>query len=163
VKLYLRINTNNPPKIYLNYNKPNIIMDIKGSETEKNLLKAFAGESQARNRYTYFASVAKKEGYEQISAIFTETADNEKEQAKIFFKHLKIWWFPVEITASYPAGKIGTQRKSSRAANGEHEEWGKLYPEFEKVALKKVSRMLQNHSMKLQKLKSNMKKSTENY
>ncbi len=113
-------------------------MDIKGSETEKNLLKAFAGESQARNRYTYFASVAKKEGYEQISAIFTETADNEKEHAKIFFKHLeKSGGFPVEITASYPAGKIGTTKENLlAAANGEHEEWGKLYPEFEKVALK---------------------------
>ena len=113
-------------------------MDIKGSETEKNLLKAFAGESQARMRYTYFASVAKKEGYEQISAIFTETADNEKEHAKIFFKHLeKSEGMPVEITASYPAGKIGTTKENLlAAANGEHEEWGELYPEFEKVALK---------------------------
>jgi len=113
-------------------------MELKGSETEKNLLKAFAGESQARNRYTYFASVAKKEGYEQISAIFTETADNEKEHAKIFFKHLeKSQGLPVEITASYPAGKIGTTKENLlAAANGEHEEWGKLYPEFEKIALK---------------------------
>ncbi len=113
-------------------------MEIKGSETEKNLLKAFAGESQARMRYTYFASVAKKEGYEQISAIFTETADNEKEHAKIFFKHLeKSGGLPVEITASYPAGRIGTTKENLlAAANGEHEEWGDLYPEFEKVALK---------------------------
>ncbi len=113
-------------------------MELKGSETEKNLLKAFAGESQARMRYTYFASVAKKEGYEQISAIFTETADNEKEHAKIFFKHLeKSEGMPVEITASYPAGKIGTTKENLLAsANGEHEEWGELYPEFEKVALK---------------------------
>lgn len=113
-------------------------MELKGSETEKNLLKAFAGESQARMRYTYFASVAKKEGYEQISAIFTETADNEKEHAKIFFKHLeKSEGLPVEITASYPAGKIGTTKENLLvAANGEHEEWGELYPEFEKIALK---------------------------
>ncbi len=113
-------------------------MEIKGSETEKNLLKAFAGESQARMRYTYFASVAKKEGYEQISAIFTETADNEKEHAKIFFKHLeKSEGLPVEITASYPAGKIGTTKENLlAAANGEKEEWGELYPEFEKVARK---------------------------
>lgn len=113
-------------------------MELKGSETEKNLLKAFAGESQARNRYTYFASVAKKEGYEQISFIFTETADNEKEHAKIFFKHLeKSEGLPVEITASYPAGKIGTTKENLlAAANGEHEEWGELYPEFEKIALK---------------------------
>src|SRR3989344_1752817 len=79
-------------------------MSLKGSQTEKNLLKAFAGESQARNRYTYFASVAKREGFEQISAIFQETADNEKEHAQIFFKHLQ--GGEVEITASYPAGKI---------------------------------------------------------
>ena len=83
--------------------------DIKGTQTEKNLLKSFAGESQARMRYTYFASVAKKEGYEQISAIFTETADNEKEHAEIFFKHLfDSNGESVEITAEYPAGKIGT-------------------------------------------------------
>lgn len=113
-------------------------MDLKGSQTEKNLLKAFAGESQARNRYTYFASVAKKEGYEQISAIFTETADNEKEHAKIFFKHLeKSGGSPVEITAMYPAGKIGTTEDNLLAsANGEKEEWSELYPEFEKIARK---------------------------
>jgi rubrerythrin len=113
-------------------------MELKGSETEKNLLKAFAGESQARNRYTYFASVAKKEGYEQISAMFTETADNEREHAKIFFKHLeKSGGMPVEITASYPAGKIGiTEENLLAAANGEKEEWGKIYPEFEKIARK---------------------------
>jgi rubrerythrin len=113
-------------------------MDFKRSETEKNLLKAFAGESQARNRYTYFASVAKKEGYEQISAIFTETADNEKEHAKIFFKYLeKSGGAKVEIIASYPAGKIGTTRENLlAAANGEKEEWSALYPNFEKVARK---------------------------
>jgi rubrerythrin len=111
-------------------------MDFKGSETEKNLLKAFAGESQARNRYTYFASVAKKEGYEQISAIFAETADNEKEHAKVFFKHLeKSGGMAVEITASYPAGKIGTTKENLlAAANGEKEEWTTLYPNFGKIA-----------------------------
>jgi rubrerythrin len=113
-------------------------MNFKGSETEKNLLKAFAGESQARNRYTYFASVAKKEGYEQISAIFTETADNEKEHAKIFFKYLeKSEGAKVEIIASYPAGKIGTTKENLLAAtNGEKEEWSALYPNFEKIAKK---------------------------
>ena len=113
-------------------------MEFKGSETEKNLLKAFAGESQARNRYTYFASVAKKEGYEQISAIFLETADNEKEHAKVFFKHLsKSEGMPVEITASYPAGKIGTTKENLlAAANGEKEEWTTLYPNFGKIARK---------------------------
>jgi rubrerythrin len=111
-------------------------MDLKGTETEKNLLKAFAGESQARMRYNYFASVAKKEGYEQISAIFMETADNEKEHAKVFFKHLKdSEGLPVEITAEYPAGKIGTTEENLKAsAMGENEEWTKLYPEFEKIA-----------------------------
>jgi rubrerythrin len=113
-------------------------MEFKGSETEKNLLKAFAGESQARNRYTYFSGVAKKEGYEQISAIFLETADNEKEHAKVFFKHLeKSGGIAVEITASYPAGKIGTTKENLlAAANGEKEEWTSLYPNFEKIARK---------------------------
>lgn len=113
-------------------------MNLRGSETEKNLLKAFAGESQARNRYTYFASVAKKEGYEQISGIFTETADNEKEHAKVFFKHLeKSEGKKVEIIASYPAGRIGTTKENLlAAANGEKEEWSSLYPTFEKVARK---------------------------
>lgn len=113
-------------------------MKLKGSKTEKNLLNAFAGESQARMRYNYFASVAKKEGYEQISGIFTETADNEKEHAEMFFKYLKeSEGMPVEITASYPAGKIGTTKENLlAAANGELEEWEKLYPEFEKIALK---------------------------
>jgi rubrerythrin len=106
---------------------------IKGSQTEKNLLKAFAGESQARNRYTYFASQAKKEGFEQISAIFLETADNEKEHAKIFFNYLE--GGAVEITASYPAGKISsTSDNLLEAAEGEKAEWGKIYPEFEKIA-----------------------------
>jgi len=101
---------------------------IKGTKTEKNLLASFAGESQARNRYTYFASVAKKEGYEQISAIFLETAENEKEHAKRFFKLLE--GGEVEITASYPAGMIKTTAENLRAAaNGENLEWTKLYKE----------------------------------
>ena len=108
-------------------------MGIKGTQTELNLLKAFAGESQARNRYTYFASEAKKAGFEQISAIFLETADNEKEHAKVFFKHLE--GGPAEITATYPAGKIGTiEENLLAAAEGEAEEWGVLYPGFADVA-----------------------------
>jgi rubrerythrin len=103
--------------------------DIKGTETEKNLLKAFAGESQARNRYTYFASVARKEGYRQIEALFTETAENEREHAKRFFKFLE--GGDLEIQASYPAGKIGTTLENLKAAAaGENEEWTELYPAF---------------------------------
>jgi rubrerythrin len=110
-------------------------MKLKGSETERNLLKAFAGESQARNRYTYFSSVARKEGYEQISAIFTETADNEKEHAKLFFQLLQ--GGDVEITASYPAGVIGTTADNLRAAAaGEKMEWSAIYPNFADTAKK---------------------------
>ena len=106
---------------------------IKGSRTEQNLLKSFAGESQARNRYTYFASGAKKEGYEQIAAIFIETAENEKEHAKIFFKHLE--GGEVEITASYPAGMIkDTKTNLEAAAAGENMEWTTLYADFAQVA-----------------------------
>ncbi len=106
---------------------------LKGTKTEKNLLASFAGESQARNRYTYFASVAKKEGYKQIEGLFLETADNEKEHAKKFFKLLE--GSDVEITATYPAGVIGkTAENLEAAANGEHEEWEVLYPEAAKVA-----------------------------
>ncbi|MCG8338365.1 MAG: rubrerythrin family protein [Proteobacteria bacterium] len=108
-------------------------MSIKGTKTEKNLLKAFAGESQARNRYTYFASQAKKEGFVQISAIFEETANQEKEHAKRFFKFLE--GGDVEITESYPAGKIGTTLENlDSAASGEECEWQELYPGFAKVA-----------------------------
>ncbi|MGD9021925.1 MAG: rubrerythrin family protein, partial [Lysobacterales bacterium] len=107
--------------------------DIKGTQTEKNLLKAFAGESQARNRYTYFASVARKEGLVQISDIFMETADQEKEHAKRFFKFLE--GGDVEITATYPAGKIGsTAENLESAARGELEEWSELYPAFAATA-----------------------------
>ncbi len=106
---------------------------IKGSKTEKNLLAAFAGESQARNRYTYFASVAKKEGFEQISKIFIETADNEKEHAKVFFKHLE--GGDVEITAAFPAGVIkDTKSNLEAAAAGENLEWTTLYQDFSKIA-----------------------------
>ena len=106
---------------------------IKGTKTEKNLLASFAGESQARNRYTYFASQAKKEGYEQISAIFLETAENEKEHAKRFFKLLE--GGAVEISAVYPAGIIGKTAENLKAsADGENEEHTKLYPEAAKTA-----------------------------
>ncbi len=106
---------------------------IKGTKTEQNLLKSFAGESQARTRYTFFASKAKKEGYEQIAGVFAETADQEKEHAERFFKFLE--GGPVEITASYPAGKIGsTAENLLEAASGEYEEWHDLYAEFANVA-----------------------------
>ena len=106
---------------------------LKGTKTEKNLLASFAGESQARNRYTFFASVAKKEGFVQISNIFAETADNEKEHAKRFFKFLE--GGDLEITATYPAGKIGTTKENLlAAAMGENEEHTVLYPEAAKIA-----------------------------
>ncbi len=108
---------------------------LKGTKTEQNLLKAFAGESQARMRYDYFAKQAKKEGLEQIAAIFEETAINEKEHAKRFFKFLE--GNMVEITATYPAGKIGTTLENLKAAaEGENEEWTELYPEFADIAEK---------------------------
>lgn len=106
---------------------------LKGTGTEKNLLAAFAGESQARNRYTYWASQAKKEGYEQISGIFLDTAENEKEHAKKEFKFLE--GGEVEIHAGFPAGVIGTTEENLKAAaGGENYEWTKMYPEFAKVA-----------------------------
>ena len=145
-------------------------MQLKGSETEKNLLKSFAGESQARNRYTYFASVAKKEGYEQISTIFLETADNEKEHAKVFFKYLK--GRPLEITATYPAGKIdSTEKNLLAAANGEQEEHTLLYPIFEEIArkegfkeiansFKEIAEVEQQHEKRYRKLLNNIKTKT---
>ena len=106
---------------------------LKGTKTEQNLLKSFAGESQARNRYEFFASVAKKEGYEQIAAIFQETANQEKEHAKRFFKFLEGGM--TEITASYQAGIIGTTKENLKAAaEGEHEEYSILYPLFGEIA-----------------------------
>lgn len=108
-------------------------MSLKGTQTEKNLLIAFAGESQARNRYTYFASAAKKEGYVQISKIFEETANHEKEHAKRLFKFLE--GGDVEITAAYPAGKIGTTLENLKeAAAGENHEHTEMYPDFAKIA-----------------------------
>jgi rubrerythrin len=140
---------------------------VKGSKTEQNLLKAFAGESQARNRYTYFASVAKKEGYEQIANIFLETAENEKEHAKIFFKYLE--GGKVEITAMYPAGKISdTVENLLAAAEGEKEEFGVIYPEFEKIArqegfkevadsFKEIAEVEEKHEKRYRKLLENVK------
>ena len=108
---------------------------IKGTETEKNLLKSFAGESQAKNRYTYFAKQAKKEGYEQIASLFMETALQEEQHAKVFFKFLE--GGAVEITAMYPAGVIGTTEENLKAAAmGENEEWAEIYPHFAEVAEK---------------------------
>lgn len=108
-------------------------MALSGSRTEKNLLTAFAGESQARNRYTYFAGQAKKEGYVQIADIFEETANQEKEHAKRFFKFLE--GGEAEVKWAFPAGKIGTTAENLQAAAaGEHEEWTHMYPDFAKIA-----------------------------
>ena len=143
---------------------------VKGTKTEKNLLKAFAGESQARNRYTFFASVAKKEGYEQIADIFLETAGNEKEHAEVFFKHLD--GGDVEITAAYPSGKIGsTSENLLAAAEGEKLEWGTLYPEFEKIAkqegfkdvaesFEEIAEVEEQHEIRYRKLLENVKNGT---
>ncbi|MDP1728740.1 MAG: rubrerythrin family protein [archaeon] len=145
-----------------------MVKSIKGTQTEKNLLKAFAGESQARNRYTYFASEAKKAGFEQISAIFLETADNEKEHAKVFFKYLETGE-ALEITASYPAGRIGnTEKNLLEAAEGEKMEWSTLYPNFEKVAreegfkeiadsFKEIAEVEEQHEKRYRKLLVNVK------
>lgn len=110
-----------------------MVKSIKGTQTERNLLAAFAGESQARNRYTYFASAARKEGLEQIANIFIETAENEKEHAKVFFKHLE--GGEAEITARYPAGAIkDTKSNLQEAAAGEKMEWTSLYADFSRTA-----------------------------
>jgi rubrerythrin len=144
-------------------------MEFKGSQTEKNLLASFAGESQARNRYTFFASVAKKEGYEQIAGIFQETADNEKEHAELFFKQLK--GGSAEITASYPAGIIAdTASNLQAAAEGEKLEWSMLYPNFGNVAEKEgfsdaaftfrqVAKVEAYHERRYLKLLENVKQS----
>ncbi len=112
---------------------------LEGTKTLENLMKAFAGESQARNRYTYFASVARKEGYHQIEAIFLETADNEKEHAKVFYKYVVAGLdaesaVPVDISATYPAGLGDTRKNLLSAAAGEHEEWTELYNHFADIA-----------------------------
>ena len=143
---------------------------IKGTQTELNLLKSFAGESQARTRYTFFASVAKKEGFEQISAIFMETAEQEKEHAKKFFKYLEGGM--VEITASFPAGVIGTTAENLRAAaEGENEEWVELYPHFADVAeqegfpaialtFRNVAKVEAEHEKRYRKLLENVENGT---
>jgi len=145
------------------------IMELKGSQTEKNLLAAFAGESQARTRYTFFASVAKKEGYEQISAIFQETSDNEKEHAQLFFKHLQ--GGTAEIMAAYPAGIIGsTEENLKAAAEGEKLEWGTLYPNFAEGAKKEgfrdaartfhmIAKVENYHERRYRKLLANVEQS----
>ncbi len=145
-------------------------MKLKGSQTEKNLLAAFAGESQARNRYTYFAGVAKNAGYEQIAAIFLETADNEKEHAKRFFRLLE--GGEAEIVSAYPAGVIGdTSANLKAAADGEQFEWTKLYKGFEETArkegfkeaaiqFKEISAVEVEHEKRYRKLLKNVKENT---
>lgn len=141
--------------------------NLKGTKTEKNLLASFAGESQARNRYTYFAGVAKKAGFEQIAAIFLETADNEKEHAKRFFKFLK--GGDVEIIASYPAGVIeDTVANLEASAAGENLEWTKIYKEAEEIArkegfgeiasvIKEIAEVEEQHEIRYRKLLKNLK------
>lgn len=140
---------------------------IKGTRTEESLLASFAGESQARNRYTYFASQAKKEGYQQIAAIFLETADNEKEHAERFFKFME--GGDVEITESYPAGVIGdTPQNLEAAADGEHLEWSKLYKDAERIAreegfeeiadvFREIAEVEEQHEIRYRKLLNNVK------
>ncbi|MEA4890197.1 MAG: rubrerythrin family protein [Clostridiaceae bacterium] len=146
---------------------------LEGTKTLTNLMKAFAGESQARNRYTYFASIARKEGMNQIEAIFLETADNEKEHAKLFYKaiasglggaHVAV---PVEITASYPVAYGGTRENLVAAAAGEHEEWSDLYRSFANEAdsegfadvattFRMISEVEKRHEARYQKLAANI-------
>jgi rubrerythrin len=140
---------------------------IKGTRTEQNLLKAFAGESQAKNRYTFFAKQAQKDGFEQIAALFMETALQEEQHAKTFFKFLEGGM--VEITASYPAGTIGaTAENLEAAANGENEEWTELYPEFARIAeeegflkiaskFKVIATVEAQHEKRYRKLLANIK------
>jgi rubrerythrin len=141
---------------------------LKGTQTEKNLLAAFAGESQARNRYTFFASVARKEGYEQIANIFVETAGNEKEHAEVFFTYLQ--GGDVAIVAAYPAGIVaGTRANLEAAADGEKLEWSKLYVDMEKVArqegfdeiatsFKEIAEVEEFHEKRYRKLAANVSK-----
>jgi len=144
---------------------------LKGSKTEENLLKAFAGESQARNRYTFYAKAAQKDGYEQIAAIFLETAEHERQHAKRFFKHLE--GGVVEITAAYPAGPLEgtTAEHLAAAAAGEHEEWSELYPGFADVAasegfkdvattFRMVAKAEMMHEERYRRLLDNVEKST---
>jgi rubrerythrin len=145
-----------------------ITMEFKGSKTEKNVLAAFAGESQARNRYSFFASAAKKEGYEQIGAIFAQTAEEEREHAKLFFQQLK--GGDAEITAAYPSGVIGTTKQNLKAAAaGEKMEWGTLYPAFAKAAedegfseiarlFKQIAKVESHHEKRYATLRANVEK-----
>ncbi len=140
---------------------------LKGSQTEKNLLAAFAGESQARNRYTYFASVAKKAGYEQIAAIFLETAENEKEHAEMFFKQLE--GGDLQIEAAYPAGVIGdTEANLEAAADGEQYEWTTMYKDFREIAeneglrraavvFEEIAEVEEQHEARYRKLLANVR------
>jgi len=141
---------------------------IKGTRTEKNLLKAFAGESQAKNRYTFFSKQAQKDGFEQIAALFAETALNEEQHAKIFFRFLE--GGPVEITATYPAGIISTTAENLKsAAEGENEEWSVLYPDFARIAadegfpkvstaFKMIATVEEHHEKRYLKLLTNLEK-----
>ncbi len=143
-----------------------MIKSLKGTQTEKNLLTAFAGESQARNRYTYFASAARKAGYEQIADIFLETAENEKEHAKVFFKYLE--GGEAMVTSSYPAGIIGDTLTNLReAASGENMEWTTIYAEFARTAKKEgfpriaksfdeISKVERFHEARYRKLIANL-------
>jgi rubrerythrin len=145
-------------------------MGLKKTQTEKNILTAFSGESQARNRYTYFASQAKKEGFVQISDIFTETAEQEKEHAKRLFKLLE--GGEVQIQAAFPAGVIGTTAENLKeAAGGENYEWKEMYPSFAKVARKEgfddIAKIFESiavaekqHEKRYRALLSNIKKNT---
>jgi len=145
------------------------LKSLKGTKTEENLMKAFAGESQARNRYSYYSSAAKKEGYVQISNIFAETAENEKEHAKLFFKFLvkDVNGSMVTIHADYPAAFGDTKENLLAAAEGEHEEWGTLYPEFAKTAeeegfrevarvFREVAEVEERHEKRYRKLHANL-------
>jgi len=134
-------------------------MNLKGTKTLENLMKAFAGESQARNRYTFYASVAKKEGYEQIAAIFTETAANEKEHAKVFFKHILEGMaselpITVHVDADYPVELRTTKENLKAAAAGENEEWTILYPEFADVAEKEGFKDVANSFRQIAKVEN---------
>jgi len=149
-------------------------MEFAKSRTAENLMKSFAGESQARMRYNYYASVARKEGFRQIEAIFSETADNEKEHAKLFYKHLLAKGMnekAIEISASYPVGYAGTLQNLQYAAQGEHEEWTELYPSFAEIAdqegypeiaktFRLVAQVEKRHENRYQKLYQNVKDHT---
>ncbi|HAA84930.1 MAG TPA: rubrerythrin family protein [Kosmotogaceae bacterium] len=148
-------------------------MKLNGTRTLGNLMKAFAGESQARNRYTFFASIAKKEGYEQIAALFIETADNEKEHAKVFYKHIieNVDDLPlmVNVNADYPVELRTTLENLKAAAAGENEEWTQLYPQFADIAeeegfrevaesFRQIAKVEKKHEIRYLKLAENVEK-----